>query len=48
MKTAISLFAAGMALCTTLSSAPACAQTQSALDAGVVDTVTQFNLIQGQ
>jgi len=45
MKTAISLFAAGMTLCATLWSPPACAQTKSALDAAVADTVKQFNLI---
>jgi lipid-binding SYLF domain-containing protein len=45
MKTATSLFAAGMALCTMLSCLPACAQTKSALDAGVQDTLKQFNLI---
>ena len=45
MKTAISLCAAGMALCVMLFSPPASAQTKSVLDAGVVDTVRQFNLI---
>jgi len=45
MKTTISLFAAGMVLCTLLASLPAAAQTKGALDAGVVDTVKQFNLI---
>jgi lipid-binding SYLF domain-containing protein len=45
MKTAISLLATGMALCAMLPCLPACAQTKSALDAGVQDTVKQFNLI---
>ena len=45
MKTAISLFATGMALCTMLRCLPAAAQTKSALDAGVQDTVKQFNLV---
>ena len=45
MKTAISLLATGMALCAMLPCPPASAQTKSALDAGVKDTVKQFNLI---
>jgi lipid-binding SYLF domain-containing protein len=42
---AILLFATGMALCALLPCPPAFAQTKSALDAGVRDTVQQFNLI---
>jgi lipid-binding SYLF domain-containing protein len=42
---AIFLFATGMALCAMLPCLPASAQTKSALDAGVQDTVKQFNLI---
>ena len=45
MKTAISLCARGVALCAMLFSPPASAQTKSALDAGVQNTVKQFNLI---
>jgi lipid-binding SYLF domain-containing protein len=45
MKAGISLFTAGMALCTMLACLPASAQTKGALDSGVSDTVTQFNLI---
>jgi len=37
-----------MALCTMLSCVPASAQTKSALDAGVQDTLKQFNLIDSQ
>jgi lipid-binding SYLF domain-containing protein len=45
MKTAISHLATGMVLWTMLSGTPAFAQTKSVLDAGVLDTVKQFNLI---
>jgi lipid-binding SYLF domain-containing protein len=41
----IFLLATGMALCALLPCLPACAQTKSALDAGVQDTLQQFNLI---
>jgi len=45
MKKAIFLFAAGTALCAVLPCLPASAQTKGALDAGVLETVKQFNLI---
>jgi lipid-binding SYLF domain-containing protein len=45
MKTVISLFAAGMALCAMLPCLPASAQTKSVLDAGVQNTVKEFNLV---
>ncbi|HLZ97082.1 MAG TPA: lipid-binding SYLF domain-containing protein [Steroidobacteraceae bacterium] len=45
MKTTISQFAAGMALCMMLACLPAFGQTKSILDAMVQDAVNQFNLI---